>query len=262
MANLCVPSSVRARFGKRTLHALAAILTGLWGVSLAGCAGVVSGSNTTGTTPPPSSLDITNVQAAPATTSTAQIVWTTSVPADSSVDYGTSTSYGSNTPIDSTMVTSHQVTLSGLAAGTTYYYQVNSNTSNGNHGHSGGHGLKTAGFSVSGAINPATGVSGATLTLNGASSATTTADSSGNYAFAGLPNGTYTIAPSHAGYVFSPASQNTTINGANIAGVNFTDTAQTFSISGTISLATGGSGATVTLSGPTSTTTVTNSSGA
>src|SRR6267154_1212412 len=160
-------------------HVVLRSFVALASVTLGGCAGVVSGTGTTGTNPPPpSSLDITNVQAAPATTSTAQIAWTTNVPADSSVDYGTSTSYGSSTPIDSTMVTSHQVTLSGLAAGTTYYYQVNSNTSNGNHGHSGGHGLKTAGFSVSGTINPATGGSGATLTLNGTSSATTTADSS------------------------------------------------------------------------------------
>src|SRR5437879_10848798 len=103
MANLSLLSSVRARFGKRGPYALAAILTALWGLSLAGCAGVVSGSNTTGTTSPPSSLDITNVQAAPAATSTAQIVWTTNVPADSSVDYGTSASYGSTTPIDSAM---------------------------------------------------------------------------------------------------------------------------------------------------------------
>src|SRR5207245_814943 len=47
------------------------------------------------------------------------------------------------------MVTSHQITLSGLAAGTTYYYQVNSTDSNGNHGHSGGHTFKTsAGVSI------------------------------------------------------------------------------------------------------------------
>src|SRR5260221_2143467 len=49
---------------------------------------------------------------------------------------------GSSTPIDPAMVTSHQVTLSGLAAGTTYNYQVTSSDSNGNHGHSGGHGFK------------------------------------------------------------------------------------------------------------------------
>src|SRR5947207_15460222 len=123
------------------------------------------------------------------------------------------------------MVTSHQMTLSGLAAGTTYYYQVNSSDSKGNNGHSGGNKLKTAGFSIAGTISPSTGGNGATVTLGGAASATTTADSSGNYTLAGLPNGTYMITPSHAGYTFTPSSQSMTLNGGNITGVNFTDNA-------------------------------------
>ena len=190
-------------------------------VGQSGCAGLVSGSNTTGSP----ALNITNVQAAPATTSTSQIVWTTNVAADSGVDYGTSPSYGSSTPVDSAMLTSHQVTLSGLAAGTTYYYQVSSTDSKGNSAHSGGHSFKTPGFSISGTISPATGGSGATLTLSGAANTTTTADSSGNYTFTGLANGTYTITPSHTGFTFTPSSQSTTVNGANLTGVNFTDNA-------------------------------------
>jgi len=62
----------------------------------------------------------------------------------------------------------------------------------------------------------------------------------------------------------APASQSATVNGANVAGVNFTATPQsnpTFSISGTISPVAGGSGATVTLSGPASATMTANSSG-
>src|SRR5947209_7064155 len=65
-------------------------------VLLNGCAGLVSGTSTTGN--PPSTLEITNVQTAFTTTSTVQIVWTTNVAADSAVDYGTSTSYGYSTP--------------------------------------------------------------------------------------------------------------------------------------------------------------------
>src|SRR5256885_12672239 len=49
--------------------------------------------------------------------------------ADSSVDYGTTPAYGTTTPVDSTMVTNHQLTLSGLAAGTTYYYRSEEHTS-------------------------------------------------------------------------------------------------------------------------------------
>ena len=199
------------------------LVVGLAPLVLSGCSGLVSGANTAGN--PPSSLNITNIQTGLVTTSSSQIVWTTNVPADSSVDYGTTIAYGTSSPVDSAMVTSHQLTLSGLAAGTTYYYQVKSTDSKNNQGKSGGHTLKTTGFSISGTISPAAGGSGATLTLSGAASTTTTADSVGNYTFTGLANGTYTVAPSHAGFTFTPSSQSTTVNGANVTGVNFTDNA-------------------------------------
>jgi invasion protein IalB len=226
---------------------------------LGGCSGLVSSANTT---PPLPTLNITNVQTGSVTTSSSQVVWTTNVPANSSVDYGTTSAYGNSTPIDSTMVTSHLVTISGLAAGTTYYYQVNSADSKNNHGKSGGHTIQTAGFSIAGTISPAPGGSAATVTLSGAASTTATADSTGNYAFTGLPNGTYTVAPSHAGYMFTPSSKSMTVNGTDVAGVNFTDAPQAFSISGTITPTAGGSGAMVTLTGAASATTTANSSGA
>src|SRR5690348_12134388 len=187
-------------------------------VLLGGCAGLVS---STTNNLPPTTLLITNVQTTSVTTSSIQIVWTTNVPADSAVAYGVTASYGSST-LDATLVTSHQVTLSGLAAGTTYYYQVSSTDTKNNNAHKGGNPFKTTGYSISGAISPVAGGSGSTLTLTGAMSATTTADSSGNYAFTALPTGTYGITPSHAGYTFTPSSQNVTVNGGNIAGVNFT----------------------------------------
>src|SRR6266446_3167809 len=189
-----------------------------------GCSGLVAGNS--GNPPPPSTLVITNVQNGSVTTSSSQVVWTTNVPADSSVDFGTTTAYGTSTPVNSGMVTSHQMTLSSLAAGTTYYYQVNSTDSKGNHGH-GGNKFNTTGFSLSGAITPTAAGNGATVALNGATSASATADSSGNYAFAGLANGTYTIAPSHAGFTFTPGSKSMAVNGANVTGVNFTATATT-----------------------------------
>jgi hypothetical protein len=185
--------------------------------AITGCTGLVSSQST-----PLSSLVITNVQTASTTTATAQIAWTTNVPADSSVDYGTTTSYGYTTPVDSTMVTAHQVTLSGLAAGTTYYYQVNSTDANNNHGKSGGHKFGTVGVSISGTITPTQGGSGAMVTLSGTASASTTTDSTGAYSFAGLASGSYGITPSNAGYTFTPASQNVTAGTTNITGLNFT----------------------------------------
>jgi hypothetical protein len=64
--------------------------------------------------------------------------------------------------------------------------------------------------------------SGASVSLTGAATATTAADASGNYTFSGLANGAYTVTPSRTGYTFTPASQNVTINGADVTGVNFT----------------------------------------
>jgi hypothetical protein len=120
-------------------------------------------------------------------------------------------------------------------------------------------------FAISGTISPAAGGNGATVTLSGTATAAATADSSGNYTFTGLSNGTYAVTPSRTGYTFSPTSQSATVNGANVTGANFTATAQggqTFNISGTISPVTGGSGAAVTLSGAANAVTTANSSGA
>src|SRR5258708_32651464 len=184
---------------------------------LSGCTGLVSGANNP---PPQSTLVISNVQTGSVTTSGSQIVWSTNIPANSSVDYGTTTAYGTSTPVDSAMVTSHQVTLSGLAPGTTYYYQVNSTDSKGNHGWHGGNKFNTGGFSLSGTINPAAAGSGAAVALSGAASATSTADNSGNYTFAGLPYGSFMVTPKHTGYAFTPGNQSTTVNGTNVSGVN------------------------------------------
>jgi len=186
-------------------------------VLLNGCAGVLSGTNT-----PPPTLSITNVQAVSTTTNSSQIIWTTNVAADSAVDYGTTPSYGTSTPVDPTMVTSHQVALSGLAAGTTYYYQVRSTDSKSNHGNSGGHKFGTAGFSVSGTITPSQGANGATVTLSGTSGATTTTNGSGSYTFPGLASGSYVVTPTNTGYTFTPANRNVTVGTTNVTGVDFT----------------------------------------
>jgi hypothetical protein len=116
-------------------------------------------------------------------------------------------------------------------------------------------------YSISGTITPGASASGATITLSGAASATTTADSAGNYSFNGLANGNYTVTPTKSGFTFSPASAPVTINNANVPGVNFTAAPTTFSISGTISPAAGGSGTTVTLSGAASASTTADTSG-
>ena len=62
----------------------------------------------------------------------ATIVWTTSSASDSQVAYGTTSSYGSLSPLDSAQVTSHSVNLTGLSETTLYHYQVMSRDGQGN----------------------------------------------------------------------------------------------------------------------------------
>ncbi len=52
------------------------------------------------------------------------ITWTTDVPADSQVQYGPGTAYGSSTPLDRTLDRSHSVTITGLARKSQYFFQV------------------------------------------------------------------------------------------------------------------------------------------
>jgi hypothetical protein len=103
------------------------------------------------------------------------------------------------------------------------------------------------------------------VALSGASSATTITGASGNYAFTGLYNGSYTITPSRTGFTFNPASSPQTVSGANTPGVNFIATpvqAGTYSISGQVtSNGFGVSAVTVALSGADSATAYTDPNG-
>jgi inhibitor of cysteine peptidase len=103
------------------------------------------------------------------------------------------------------------------------------------------------------------------MALTGTSSANVITDASGNYAFTGLDNGSYTITPSRTGYTFSPTSSPRTVSGADIPGVNFTATAvqaATHSISGRVtSNGSGLSGVTMALTGASSANVITDGSG-
>ena len=56
--------------------------------------------------------------------STATLTWTTDLPASSQVSYGTTTAYGFSSVLNSSLVTSHSVTVTGLAPSTTYDFGV------------------------------------------------------------------------------------------------------------------------------------------
>lgn len=117
----------------------------------------------------------------------------------------------------------------------------------------------TTTYSISGTITGATSV---TVNLGGAATTSTTTDTSGNYSFTGLANGGYTVTPSKTGSQFDPASRDVTINGANVTGQNFSASAATYAISGTVT--SGGSplaGVLVTMSGAASGTKTTDAFG-
>jgi len=79
------------------------------------------------TTPPV----ISSVSANPGSTG-ATITWITDEPSTSQVEYGETTSYGYATPEDTSLVTNHSVTLSGLSPSTLYHFRVKSKDASNN----------------------------------------------------------------------------------------------------------------------------------
>jgi len=93
----------------------------------------VSGDNTFSTlaAQPSSTLAVTWQMYSNLRTTGATILWTTNQPGDSQVEYGTTQAYGSKTPIDPKMDTSHSIFLCGLQPGLAYNYRVVTHDSRG-----------------------------------------------------------------------------------------------------------------------------------
>jgi hypothetical protein len=89
-------------------------------------------------------------------------------------------------------------------------------------------------YSISGAVS---GISDVSVMLSGASSNKSSTDSGGNFGFAKLAPGHYTLSPSKTGYVLSPVSLAETVTSASLTDANFAATASsaaTYTISGTV----------------------------
>jgi hypothetical protein len=65
------------------------------------------------------------------TASSARVTWTTDIPADAQVEYGTTLLYGQTTPLDPRMTLSHDMQMTGLAPGAMYHYRVRSRDAHG-----------------------------------------------------------------------------------------------------------------------------------
>jgi len=130
-----------------------------------GCVGVISGNGGPGNQPTPQgAVTISSVQATAPTSSGFQVGWLTNVPANSQIDYGTSAAYGSTTPANTTAVTVHQVTLSGLTTGTLYHYRVRSTDAKNNQALSSDFAFATSGDTTPPTISITSPAAGATLT--------------------------------------------------------------------------------------------------
>ena len=89
-------------------------------------------NQTTNTLPDTTPPVITNVTSTGITMNSATISWDTNELSDSAVKYGTSPGSYQLSAYDATDVNKHSVTLTGLSAGITYYYVVNTTDQSGN----------------------------------------------------------------------------------------------------------------------------------
>jgi hypothetical protein len=105
-----------------------------------------SGDFTFTTTTAPDTLPpvLNNIASSSVTSSGVTITWATNEDSDTQVDHGTTTTYGSTSPLNMTLTKSHSQSLSGLTANTTYHFRAKSKDATGNLGVSGDFTFKTA----------------------------------------------------------------------------------------------------------------------
>lgn len=84
------------------------------------------------------------------TDTTATIDWTTDVPTEGNVSYGTTTAFTASTSMETSFSTTHTVTITGLTPSTSYQYEIDVVDQNGNTGTSGQLGVTTLASSSSG----------------------------------------------------------------------------------------------------------------
>ncbi|NKE72133.1 fibronectin type III domain-containing protein [Candidatus Manganitrophus noduliformans] len=122
-----------------TVNGLSSSQTYYFAVSAYNTSGAESGysnevSKSFGDTTAPT---LSAIAAGSITSAGATISWSTNEAATSQVEYGVTTSYGSSSALNSTLVTGHSRVLSGLNPSTTYHYRVISRDAAGNTGTSG-----------------------------------------------------------------------------------------------------------------------------
>jgi hypothetical protein len=129
------PGSVTFSPSNATATSASFSVAGTYVVRLTANDGALSASDdATVTVNPPDSTPpaISNIQIPSVTGTSATITWSTDESSDSQVEYGTSAGYGQSTTLNTTMTTSHSVTVSGLSPVTQYHFRVKSKDTAGN----------------------------------------------------------------------------------------------------------------------------------
>ncbi len=148
-----------------TLTGLSPGLTYDFDVVSANAAGTPSASAnktfvTTAQAPVISAVAVSGITGASAT-----ITWTTDQLTSSQVNYGATTSYGSSSALNSTLATSHSVTVSGLSPGSTYDFDVISANSAGTSSSSGNQVFVTTNAGPVISAVTVSGIAGTTATI-------------------------------------------------------------------------------------------------
>src|SRR3990170_6234665 len=130
-----------------TLNNLSATTTYHFRVKSTDAAGNLATSGdytfTTATPPDTTAPVISSMAAGNITTTGVTITWTTNEASTSKVEYGTTQTYGNQSNVDNTLVTTHTVVLSGLTPNTIYYFRAISSDQAGNQGISAGSNFTT-----------------------------------------------------------------------------------------------------------------------
>ncbi|MBI3231860.1 MAG: fibronectin type III domain-containing protein [Candidatus Doudnabacteria bacterium] len=98
---------------------------------------------------------ITSLSSNGVNSSSMTVTWTTDEAASSQVSFGLTSGYGSQTVLDSSLVTNHSVTITGLSADTEYHFHVASTDSAGNTRTSGDETFTTLANTVNNQVNSA-----------------------------------------------------------------------------------------------------------
>lgn len=184
-----------------------ALLFFVFALGAAGCKDAsLSNKPAADKTPP----EISDVLASAVTESKATISWITDEEATGQVEFGLTAGYGSTSPLNDIMITSHSITISGLASGTAYHYRVKSKDASGNNAVSADYTFTTLADTALPEISStaSTGITQSSATITWTTSEPSTSD-----LVFGLTTGYGSNAPAASDTTADKTSHSITING-------------------------------------------------